>query len=242
MTGHDLIGAQDQWLPQEQYDFIVAHVPILCVDLIPLSDEEQPRIGLIERATPDDVTGWCLVGGRVMRDEPLESAVRRHLHATLGDEIDVDPATLRPVGVIEYFSQEGVGEFHDPRKHAVSVTYSGRCSGIPHVQTGTEAIDFAWFTQEQLPAVRFGFGQQKVMKRFLTLSRETQRSDAVRLANGAAERTETGNKSGSDTVTKRCELTRADRRICSTHNSWSSIHESRTERPDLLACLASNLR
>jgi ADP-ribose pyrophosphatase YjhB (NUDIX family) len=173
VTGHDLIGAQDQWLPQEQYDFIVAHVPILCVDLIPLSAGQQPLIGLIERATPDDGTGWCLVGGRVMRDEPLTAAVTRHLQATLGDEIDVDLSTLRPIGIIEYFSEKGLGEFHDPRKHAVSVTYSGRCSGTPRVQAGTEAINFAWHTNEQLPAVRFGFGQEKVVKRFLGLAQDT---------------------------------------------------------------------
>ena len=177
MTGHDLIGAQDQWLPQEQYDFIVAHVPILCVDLILLSDDEQPRIGLIERATPDDGTGWCLVGGRVMHDEPLTAAVSRHLRATLGNEIGVDLATLRPAGIIEYFSKKRIGEFHDPRKHAVSVTYSGRCSGTPRVQAGAEAIDFAWHTEEQLPAVRFGFGQEKVVKRFLTM--RTPDGDAI---------------------------------------------------------------
>jgi ADP-ribose pyrophosphatase YjhB (NUDIX family) len=171
VIGDDLIGAHDQWLPQDQYDFIVAHVPILCVDLIPLSDDEQPRIGLIERATPDDGTGWCLVGGRVMRDEPLAAAVGRHLRATLGDQIDVDLAALHMVGIFEYFSEKGIGEFHDPRKHAVSVTYSGRCSGTPRVQRGTEAINFAWHTKEQLPAVRFGFGQEKVVKRFLTLPR-----------------------------------------------------------------------
>ena len=68
------------------------------------------------------VAQLCLVGGRVLHAEPLENAVRRHLRATLGSGIEVDPATLRPVGVIEYFSQTGIGEFHDPRKHAVSVT------------------------------------------------------------------------------------------------------------------------
>ena len=167
MTARDLIGAQGQWLPQEDYDFIVAHVPILCVDLIPLSADDPPRVGLIERATPGGGTGWCLVGGRVMRDEPLTSAVRRHLHATLGSGIDVDLSTLHPLGVIEYFSEPGIGEFHDPRKHAVSVTYSGRCTGEAQAQHDSEAISFTWYTQEQLPTVRYGFGQQKIIERFL---------------------------------------------------------------------------
>lgn len=170
MTVHDFIGAHDQWLPKEDYDFIVAHVPILCVDLIPLSAEEEPRIGLIERATPGGGTGWCLVGGRVMRDEPLDAALTRHLHATLGAELEIDPAGLRPVGVFEYFSKEGIGEFHDPRKHAVSVTYSGRCPGRVRVQDNGEAIDFAWHDEGQLASVCFGFGQEKIIRRFLALN------------------------------------------------------------------------
>jgi ADP-ribose pyrophosphatase YjhB (NUDIX family) len=167
VTSRDSIDAREQWLPEEQYAFIVAHMPILCVDLILLSDDKQPRIGLIERATPDGGTGWCLVGGRVTHDEPLTAAVSRHLRVTLGTEISVDRGTLCQVGVIEYFSDKRAGEFHDPRKHAVSVTYSGRCSGTPRAQEGTEAIDFAWHTKEQLTAVRFGFGQDKVVERFL---------------------------------------------------------------------------
>lgn len=186
MTGQDLVGAQDQWLPQEQYDFIVAHVPILCVDLIPLSDDEQPRIGLIERAIPDGGRGWCLVGGRVIRDEPLTAAVTRHVRATLGAEIDVDLATLRLVGVIEYFSEEGKGEFRDPRKHAVSVTYAGHCSGTPRAQAGTEAIDFAWHTEEQLPAVRFGFGQGKIVSRFLRDRSQTSQTSSAPVSRASA--------------------------------------------------------
>jgi ADP-ribose pyrophosphatase YjhB (NUDIX family) len=147
--------------------FIAAHVPILCVDLIPLSAGDPARVGLIERATPGGGTGWCLVGGRVMRDEPLTSAIERHLHATLGNRIDVDPSTLRPFGVIEYFSEPGLGEFHDPRKHAVSVTYSGRCTGEARAQHDSEAISFRWYAPEQLPGVRYGFGQQKIIERFL---------------------------------------------------------------------------
>ena len=171
MTTYDLIDARDQWLPQQDYDFIVAHVPVLCVDLILLSEREQPQVGLIERATPDGGTGWCLVGGRVMRDESLAMAVNRHLRATLGGEIRVEVATLQPVGVIEYFSEAGIGEFHDPRKHAVSVTYSAHCIGTPRVQIGTEALAFSWYRENELKSVRFGFGQDKVMNRFLQQQR-----------------------------------------------------------------------
>jgi ADP-ribose pyrophosphatase YjhB (NUDIX family) len=178
VTVQNPIGAHHQWLAQEQYDFIVARVPILCVDLIAFADDGESRqVGLINRAVPEGGTGWCLVGGRVLRDEPLENAVRRHLRATLGSGIEVDPATLRPAGVIEYFSQTGIGEFCDPRKHAVSVTYAGRCTGQAQVQQDGEATDFRWYSPEQLPDLRFGCGQDKIIGRFLS-----QRSAALAVA------------------------------------------------------------
>jgi hypothetical protein len=43
VTVQNSIGAHHQWLAQEQYDFIVARMPILCVDLIPFADDGESR-------------------------------------------------------------------------------------------------------------------------------------------------------------------------------------------------------
>lgn len=134
MTSADPVGAGDRWIPQAEYALILARVPIVCVDLIPLSGDQPPRVGLIERETYENGKGWCLVGGAVLRNEPLTEAVRRHLCATLGDDVSVDAETLHLVDVIQYFTAPGLGEFYDPRKHAVSLTYAGRCSGRVRVE------------------------------------------------------------------------------------------------------------
>ena len=143
MVINDPVGAGDRWIPEAEYELIRARVPILCVDFIPLSLDQPPMIGLIRRETYDDRQGWCLVGGAVLRDEPLLTAVERHLHATLGDEIQLDSGTLRLLDIIEYFTKPGHGQFHDPRKHSVAPTYFGRCSGL--VQPCGEALEFRWF-------------------------------------------------------------------------------------------------
>ena len=167
MTSGDLIAAGDRWIPQAEYDLILARVPIVCVDLIPLSGDQPPKIGLIERETYEGGRGWCLVGGAVLRNEPLTEAVGRHLHATLGDDVAVDPETLHLVDVIEYFTKPGLGEFYDPRKHAVSLTYGGRCSGQIQVEEDGEASRFAWFGQNELNDLEFGFNQGAIVRRFL---------------------------------------------------------------------------
>lgn len=109
--------------------------------------------------------GWCLIGGAVLRNEPLVDAVERHVRSTLGDKLAVDRSTLELRTVIEYFTQQDIGEFHDPRKHAVALTYVGICEG-EGAPTG-EALEFDWFRVDQLSAVSFGFGQDAAAVRAL---------------------------------------------------------------------------
>src|SRR6266480_4272533 len=111
METNDPIGAGDRWIPEREYEFIRANVPIACVDFIPLSFGSLPMVGLIRRETYDGCQGWCLVGGAVLRDEPLWAAVERHLHATLGDEAHIEMGTLHLLEVAEYFTKPGLGEF-----------------------------------------------------------------------------------------------------------------------------------
>ncbi|BCB75532.1 NUDIX hydrolase family protein [Phytohabitans flavus] len=159
----DIIGAGDRWIPADEYERILARVPISCVDLLPLSTDATPRVGLILRETPGG-RGWCLVGGAVLRDEPLAAAVARHLAATLGTQMTV--SSLAYATTVEYFSQPGIGDFHDPRKHSIAHTYTGICSGTA-APTG-EAEAFEWFAVDRLPAEGdFGFGQGRVVRQAL---------------------------------------------------------------------------
>jgi ADP-ribose pyrophosphatase YjhB (NUDIX family) len=167
MTSGDPVAAGGRWIPQAEYDLILARVPIVCVDLIPLSGDQPPKIGLIERETYEGGKGWCLVGGAVLRNESLTEAISRHLRATLGEDFSIDPETLHLVDVIEYFTKPGLGEFYDPRKHAVSMTYAGCCGGRVRVEEDGEASGFAWFGQDELKDVEFGFNQGAIVKRFL---------------------------------------------------------------------------
>src|SRR5580693_2747074 len=117
----DVVGAGDQWMPDEDYEFIQARVPILCVDVL-LSPNDDPRqVALIRRAAPDG-DAWCLIGGRVLRNEHLPAAVERHVAANLGPAVRVDRSTLRLGAVVEYFTEPDMGDFYDPRKHAVALT------------------------------------------------------------------------------------------------------------------------
>lgn len=155
--GHDIIGSGG-WLPSADYDFICYRVPILCVDIL-LSPNDDPRqVGLIRRLTPRG-PGWCLIGGRVLKNEPMSAAVERHVAATLGASVQVDLATLELGAVIEYFTEPGIGEFCDPRKHAVALTYTASCECTGEPEVHGEADEFEWFRIDKLSEINFGFGQ-----------------------------------------------------------------------------------
>lgn len=164
----DIIGAGNNWLSEEDYKSVREKVPILCVDVL-LSPMGDPQlVGLIHRKTYNDGNGWCLVGGRVLRNEHLTNAVDRHVLTTLGNGIKLDHSTLVFRTVIEYFPELLDGEFHDPRKHAVALTYTAFCEG--HAEAIGEASDFHWFEISELPQVNFGFGQGEVVSRLIEIT------------------------------------------------------------------------
>jgi ADP-ribose pyrophosphatase YjhB (NUDIX family) len=168
MMESDIIGGGSRWLSPEDYSFVRERVPILCVDVLLSPCGRPSAVGLIRRATYDGGDGWCLVGGRVLRDEHLAAAVARHVTATLGAELRLDSATLEMRAVAEYFTKPSADQLHDPRKHAVALTYTATCEGTPH--PAGEALDFHWFELGELGTVDFGFGQDAVVARVLAAS------------------------------------------------------------------------
>ncbi len=167
MPSEDIVGAGDRWIASADYEFIAARVPIVCVDVILLSSDPEPKVGLIYRNTYAGRKGWCLVGGAVLRNESLTAAVARHARSTLGYSVELDMASLQLLGVIEYFTERDRGGFYDPRKHAISLTYLARCAGVSLPQG--EALDFRWFNPSQLANLEYGFGQGALVDRYVRL-------------------------------------------------------------------------
>jgi ADP-ribose pyrophosphatase YjhB (NUDIX family) len=147
------------WLPEDDWQRIQDSVPVACVDVLiwrPHMASGGREVGLILRDTPHEGQRWCLVGGRLLLDECLVDAVRRQVWDTLATEpVEVAP---QPLHVAEYARESRQGP-HDPRKHAIGMTWAVQLSGTPAARG--EGRDFRWFAQEDLPVL--GFGQQDVV-------------------------------------------------------------------------------
>jgi hypothetical protein len=68
--------------------------------------------------------------------------------------------------VVEYRPDTTPGRPHDPRKHAVAITYPVETRGEPVVR-GDEALDFRWCELNDIDANLVGFGQETVIARLL---------------------------------------------------------------------------
>lgn len=160
-TVKDHTNAGDRWIPEPDYQRICSLVPILSVDLLPVLRFTR-TFGLIERDTYAGGRGLNLVGGAVLLDEPLLAAVARHVAATLGDEAGLQVDSLRLFGIYPYHRKARPGQPHDPRKHAVSLTYTGMLQG--EVRPMGEAHAFHTFDIDAPPPPEaFGFGQGSVV-------------------------------------------------------------------------------
>ncbi len=154
------------WLDAADWKWVQDSVPVVCTDIVPLrldASGEIERIGLIFRETPHQGRRWCLVGGRVFRNESLNEAVARQLRETLGESLRYQvPLDVQPLYVSQYFTHEREVGVYDPRQHAVAMNYCVAVEGEAMAQG--EALRFEWFAPEDLPiADTFGFGQDRIL-------------------------------------------------------------------------------
>ena len=155
-----------RWLSDTDWKRTQQTMPIPCVDVVPvrLAGGVIEQVGLIYRETPHQGRRWCIVGGRLWRDESLGDAVTRQLRDTLGHAIrfTIDPEP-QPDWVVSYFDRPRDIGLLDPRQHAITLNFVVPIDG--EVTPGGEAIDFRWYALDHLPpADAFGFGQKRVVR------------------------------------------------------------------------------
>ncbi len=158
------------WLEASDWKWVQDSVPVACVDVAPLrldSVGQIERIGLIFRKTPHQGSRWCLVGGRVFRNESLAEAIARQLRETLGESLhfQIRP-DIQPLYVSQYFTHDRDVGLLDPRQHSVAMNYCVAVEG--EAEARGEALRFEWFEPSRLPPPeQFGFGQDRVLAKCL---------------------------------------------------------------------------
>jgi ADP-ribose pyrophosphatase YjhB (NUDIX family) len=164
------------WLSSSDWKFVQSAMPVACVDVLPVRFSPSRRgkletVGLILRDTPQEQLKWCLIGGRLLYGEPLDTGVRRQVELTLGPRVRSSLRFAQQPLYVAQYSPTGRKPFSlDSRQHSLGLTYTVEFKGEP-IPAG-EARLFQWFAPDDLPRPRqFGFGQDKIVRACIRLLR-----------------------------------------------------------------------
>jgi len=162
------------WLDDATWKKVQGLVPIVCIDILPVWTNENGCLhaGLIYRETPHQGRKWCMMGGRLRRNEAIHTAARRVLVETVGPQGLVGlcfDGNIQPALVTQYFTEPDRGcafSSVDPRQHAIGLIFIVPAFIEVYVKRTlpetSEALELGWFTenwvQERKDAIGFGQG------------------------------------------------------------------------------------
>lgn len=144
---------KSRWIPDELFHQIQKNMPVACVDLLVLRKQKIDRIDMIEtllikRKIYPEEGKWCLIGGRILKDEYTKDTVRRQAKTELGVSVKIIPpwSEIMPFAV-----------FNDPvsdkQKHFVALAYPVIITKGAVKTSGPEFSEAQWFPIKQLPPI-----------------------------------------------------------------------------------------
>ena len=108
--------SDEGWIPDEEWETIVRHVPIPSVDLVVLHDDGV----VLGKRTNEPAKGeWFVPGGRIHKGERLEDAVHRIATEELGIEVEI----VERLGAYEHIYDTAEVD-SDSGKHYVPVGFT----------------------------------------------------------------------------------------------------------------------
>ena len=142
-SGH---GNPPGWLGPADINRARHQMPIAYVEIVPVRTDEMGRIaqvGSLLRVSEDGSIERTLITGRVLYHETLREAIARNVAKDLGDiALPLLPTSLQPFTVAEFFPTPGLGEYYDPRQHAIALCYMVPIAGDCKPQD--ETLDVEW--------------------------------------------------------------------------------------------------
>jgi ADP-ribose pyrophosphatase YjhB (NUDIX family) len=134
------------WLGASDIERARHQIPIPYVEIVPVRTDDLGRItqvGSLLRVAEDGSIERTLITGRVLFHETLREAIARNVAKDLGDiALPMLPAALQPFTVAEFFPTPGLGEYYDPRQHAICLCYVVPIAGDCKPQD--ETLDVEW--------------------------------------------------------------------------------------------------
>ena len=117
------------WIPESFYTKIKQHMPLPCVDLLVTYNGQ---LLLMKRKNSPAKGLWFTPGGRILKNESIENAVKR----VLQEETGLTPTSIKQYGIMSHIW---------PEVHTITVFYRVDVES-DQVQMNEEHDDLKWIT------------------------------------------------------------------------------------------------
>ncbi len=138
------------WLTKTEYKSIVKKVPIPTVDLVILRHLTNSwEVLLLIRKTGYARGQWCIIGGRIHKEESIKEAVKRQAK-DLGVKIKIIPpfSYNYPAVLNDHLNQ-------DKTKQPICAVYPVRIIKGQVKDEGEEYKGYKWFSLDKLPNLAY---------------------------------------------------------------------------------------
>ncbi len=129
------------YIEGETFKSVIANTPLVSVDLI-VRDREKVLLG--RRINKPAHGYWFTLGGRILKDEMINSAIRRIAKVELGIELTSTP---KFIGVFEHLYDDSI--FDHVTTHYVNLGYEVELTALETLPK-EQHDDYRWFDLEEL--------------------------------------------------------------------------------------------
>jgi len=130
-------------LPLDIFKTIIASTPLISIDLIVRNDRNQVLLG--KRINRPAQGFWFVPGGRVLKDESLESAFKRLLKS----ELNIAVYNSKFKGVYQHFYDDNFSGI-DFTTHYVVLAYEIECCQELTLFPQNQHSAYKWFSEKEL--------------------------------------------------------------------------------------------
>ena len=163
LSGVKSVIPRSGWIPNSLFEAIQQTIPIPTVDLLIVRKIKNGdvEILLIKRKIYPEENKWCLVGGRILKDELTKNTIRRQAKNELGVSVKIIPPWNETSPFAVYNDP-----IADKQKHFVALTFPVAITKGTIKSSGPEWSEARWFPLRKLPKT-IGFHFQRVLKDFI---------------------------------------------------------------------------
>lgn len=129
------------YLTGNVFKTIIEHTPLVSVDLIV---KQGGKVLLGKRVNRPAQGYWFTLGGRVLKNERIQSAIERIGKLELGTSIESSP---KFIGVFEHLYDDSI--FEDVSTHYLNLAYEIEVSGLEDLPADQHNA-YRWFGLEEL--------------------------------------------------------------------------------------------